>query len=318
MNSQPITMDRVDQYLAQCGTLGYEMQGRRAMLRRFVAFVSRRAPGSPVTTALALEWATQSQFDTPVHQARKLSAVRTFARYCAVDDPRTEVPPENLLGKTRRRPAPYIYSPQEIQSLLNAAWNLRPPDALRPQTYAVLLGLLACTGIRIGEAIRLRLGDVRWQEPALIIRDSKRLSERLVPLHDSAANTLQAYVQRRSIYLQDASCDRFFINDNGGPLCHDQILRVFRRLRANVGIGGTGRGQPRIHDLRHTFACRRVIQWQRDGVPLDKAITSLSTYLGHIAPTDTYWYLTGIRELLQACGERFEQYAERQAKGGQA
>ena len=318
MNSQSITMDRVDQYIAHCRTLGYKLQGRRAMLRRFVAFLSRRAPDSPITTALALEWATESKLDTPINQARKLTAVRAFARYCAVDDPRTEIPPENLLGKTRRRPSPYIYSSEEIHSLLNAAWHLRPPDALRPQTYAVLLGLLACTGIRIGETIRLRLDDVRWNDPALVIRDSKRLRERLVPLHDSTVNTLQAYVQRRSIYVQDASCDRFFINDNGGPLCHGQILRVFRRLRSTVGIGGTGRGQPRIHDLRHTFACRRVLQWQQDGIPLDKAIASLSTYLGHVAPTDTYWYLTGMRELLQACGERFERYAESQMKGGQA
>jgi integrase len=265
-----------------------------------------------------LEWATESKNDTPFNQARKLSAVRAFARYCATFDSRTEIPPPKLLGSTHRRPTPHIYSPEEIESLLKAARALHPPDRLRPQTYAVLLGLLASTGIRIGEAIRLCLDDVRWEESALVIRNSKRLTERLVPLHASTLEAIKTYAQRRRAYLREPSFARFFINDNGGALRHDQILRVFRRLRAKAGIGGTGRGQPRIHDLRHTFACTCFLQWQKEGVSLDQAILSLSAYLGHVAPTDTYWYLTGITQLLDTCGERFEQYAKRQAAGGQA
>jgi integrase len=316
MNTHCLTLERVEQYLDHCRTLGYEMRGRQTMLRRFVAFASQRAPGSPLTTDLALAWATESKDHAPSYQARKLSTVRTFARYCAIFDARMEIPSLNLLGNTHRRPAPYIYSPEEVQSLLEAARALRPADALRPQTYAVLLGLLASTGIRIGEAIRLDADDVRWADSAMVIRNSKRLTERLVPLHASTLEALTAYAQRRRVYLHDPSFTRFFISDNGGAISHREILRVFGRLRVRAGIGGKGRRQPRIHDLRHTFACMRLLQWQKEGVALDQAILSLSAYLGHREPTDTYWYMTGIPELLDACGERFEQYAKGRAAGG--
>jgi integrase len=240
---------------------------------------------------------------------------RTFARYCAAFDPRTEIPPSGLLASGRRRPAPYIYSPAEIQALLKAARALRPVDGLRPHTYAVLLGLLASTGIRIGEALRLTVDDVRWDASALSIRNSKRISERLVPLHSSTLDELRKYAQRRPIYLTDPAMPIFLVSGLGRPLGHSGVLRVFHRLRDQAGIQKSGGRQPRIHDLRHTFACIRMLQWHREGVPLDQAILSLSAYLGHVQPTDTYWYLSSIPDLLDACGERFEQYTERHWRG---
>ena len=315
MNEYPTIHELVEPYLAYRRSLGYKLQGKESWLRSFAAFAVRRGQGSPLTTALALEWATESKDATPSYQSHRLSMVRAFAQYCAAFDPRTEIPPSGLIGPSRQRPAPYIYSAAEIQALLAAARALHPPDALRPHTYVVLLGLLASTGIRIGEALRLCISDVRWDESALTIRNSKRLSERMVPLHASTVEALRGYAERRPAYLKDPAFPLFFISDKGGPLRHVTVGGVFRLLRAQAGIRVVGRRQPRIHDLRHTFACTRMLQWHKEGVCLDQALSSLSAYLGHVQPTDTYWYLSGIPELLAACGERFEQYAQRYLRG---
>lgn len=303
-----------DRYLAQCRSLGFEMQGRESLLRSFADHIARHSRTQSITTALAVEWATASKSTSSSYRARRLSVARTFARCCAAFDPSTEIPPPGLLTSGCKRPTPYIYSPSQIQNLLDAAQNMRPTDGLRPHTYTTLFGLLASTGIRIGEALRLCVLDVRWDASALVIVNSKRLSERLVPLHPTTLDVLHEYAQRRSVYLTDPPVPTLFISDYGKPLGHSGVLGVFARLRAKAGIKTTGR-KPRIHDLRHTFACNRILQWHQDGVPLDHALTSLSAYLGHVQPTDTYWYLTGIPELLDVCSAQFEQYARCHLKG---
>jgi integrase len=316
MNNHPIS-SLVERYLAFRQTLGYDVRRDAELLRSFEAFLARRRHSGPLTTALALEWATEPKHAARSYQVLRLGVARNFARYCAGFDPRTEIPPSGLLKRGCRRPAPYIYSPDEIQALLKTARALRPRDGLRPHTYAALLALIACTGIRVGEAIRLCAGDVQWKESALIIRNSKRLTERLVPLHSSALDALREYAQRRSGYVADPAFPRFFIADNGCPLNRINVGQSFRRLCARAGIRRAKGHQPRIHDLRHTFACMRMLQWHREGVPIDQALLTLSAYLGHVQPTDTYWYLTAIPELLSACTERFERYMQRHLEGGQ-
>ena len=315
MNEHPTIDKLVGPYLVYRRSLGYRLEGADPLLRRFAAFAVQHGRDIFLTTALALEWAMEPKDVTSSYRCRLLSMVRGFAQYCAAFDPRTEIPPSGLLGPTRERPAPYIYSAAEIQTLLAAARALRPPGALRSHTYAVLLGLLASTGIRIGEALRLNSSDVHWDPSALIIRNSKRLSERLVPLHASTGEALQKYAGLRLAYLKDPAFPLFFITDKGGPLKHVTVSQTFRLLRAQAGIRVAGRRQPRIHDLRHTFACTRMLRWHKQGIGLDQALPALSAYLGHVQPTDTYWYLSGTSELLAACGERFEQYVQRYSRG---
>jgi integrase len=316
MNDHPTILQRVERYLAHRQGLGYGDKNVAPLLQSFAAHASQRNPTGPVTTSLAVEWAIGSKPLTPSTQAHRLSMVRTFARYCAAYDPRTEIPSQKLLGPARHRPGAYIYSPAEIEALLKAARSLRPANALRPHTYAALLGLMASTGIRVGEAIRLDLADVRWEESALVIRTSKQVRERWVPVHASTLDVLRAYAERRAVYVAAPSLLRFFINEESRPLTRNAIRTVFRHLRTVAGIGGKGKGQPRIHDLRHTFACRRLLRWHQEGVSIDEGMMSLSAYLGHVGPAHTYWYLTGIPELLDACGKRFEQQALRRMKGG--
>jgi integrase len=244
-----------------------------------------------------------------------LSAVRTFARYCAAFDPRTEIPPK-LLGVRYHRRIPYIYSMTEIVALMKAARALRPGNGLHPHTYNALIGLLASTGIRVGEATRLELADVRWEDSALLIRKSKRVKERWVPVHSSTLDALRRYARRRSVCLANPPVSRFFINNVGRPLTYHRTKRTFRLLCAAAGIMGTGKGKPRIHDLRHTFVCMRLLQWHKEGVSLDQGMLALSAYLGHAEPTNTYWYLSTIPELLDACGKRFEEQTLRRIKGG--
>ena len=316
MRSHITKFDRIEQYLAHRQNLGFGIEDLKTLLRSFVVYANRRSPAAFVTTSAALEWATGSKPISPSTQARRLSVVRNFARYCTAFDPRTEIPPPKLLGSGRRRAAPYIYSMTEIQTLLKAARTLRPANALRPHTYTVLIGLIASTGIRVGEAIRLGIDDVRWKESALVIRNSKRVKERLVPLHSSALAALQAYAQLRSAYLAESSISSFFITDWGKPLNRVTVRHIFGQLCVAAGIGDAKRRRPRIHDLRHTFACRRLLQWHKDGLSLDAGMMSLSAYLGHVEPTNTYWYLTAIPELLDACGKRFEQQSLRRLAGG--
>jgi integrase len=142
------------------------------------------------------------------------------------------------------------------------------------------------------------------------------VKERRVPVHASTLDVLRAYSDRRAVYLANSATDRFFINDASRPLSRSAVTTVFRQVRTTAGIGGTGKGQPRIHDLRHTFACRRLVQWHREGRSIDEGMASLSAYLGHVGPAHTYWYLTGIHELLDACGKRFERQVLRRMRGG--
>jgi integrase len=316
MNDHTTISSSVERYLAFRQTLGYDVRRDGELLRNFRAFLAQRRHTGPLTTALALEWATKPERASRAYRVLRLGVARNFARYCAAFDAHTEIPPAGLL-KHGPRPAPYIYSPDEIQTLLKTARSLRPRDGLRPHTYAGLLALIACTGIRTCEAVRLCVCDVLWRESALLIRNSKRITERLVPLHSSALDALREYGQRRSGYAADPAFPRFFIADNGGPLDRFTVGQTFRRLRVRAGVNAAKGPQPRIHDLRHTFATRRLLQWHREGVPLDRALLTLSAYLGHVRPTDTYWYLTAIPELMSACGERFERYMRRQLEGGQ-
>jgi integrase len=294
----------VDDYLAFRRSLGFELESVGSTLREFGHYVDGTGYHGPITTELALRWATLPRGASSIWHARRLGMVRGLARHCLLTDRRTEVPPSDLLGPMSRRPPPYVYSEQEIRGLLAASMCLGPRRSLTPYTYSTLIGLLASAGLRISEALRLTTTDIDWNAGILSITKTKFRKSRLLPLHDSTLAALRAYEKRRVLVAPHD--DSFFVSDDGRPVKIWQARSVFRGLRERIGLTGQHGRWPRLHDLRHTFAVRRLASWYKQGLAIDRRLAALSTYLGHVQVTDTYWYLSAVPELLAAATSRFE------------
>ncbi len=302
---------RLDRYLALRRAVGFETYAEERLLHDFVAFAERRGLDGGVHAQLAVDWACatakQASAGAP---ARRLSLVRGFLAHVHAALPEVEVPPHGLLAGARR-PAPYIYSVQEIGALLAAARALGPRASLRPTTYATLIGLLASTGLRIGEAVQLRSEDVHLDEqpPCLLVREAKFHKSRLVPVHGTTADALCAYAHERRRLGYDGFADTFFVSECPGPLPAPSVRRTFVALARRAGVRPPHGAGPRLHDLRHTFAVQRLLAWCREGADVQARLPELSVYLGHVCPEDTYWYLTATPELLVTAAERFDTYA---------
>ena len=219
-----------------------------------------------------------------------------------------DVPAADALGRGLfRRTQAYIYSADEIVRLMEAASSLGPPGTIRPLTYVTLFGLLAATGLRISEALALRLGDVA--EDGLIINRTKFKKSRLVPLHDTTRAAVDRYLSTRLAI--STSADSLFISNTGAPLCYDTVSGLFRQISRKIGLRGEpGRPGPRIHDLRHSFAVRSLERCPCNDDAVSRHILALSTYLGHAHVADTYWYLQatpGLMTQIADAGEAFGQ-----------
>ena len=258
-----------------------------------------------MTTDLAVQWAKLPAEADPLYWARRLDIVRRFAKHQALTESETEIPPSGLLGPSYRRPAPYIYAPDEIQALMRAAAGLGPPGGLRPHTYQTLFGLLACTGLRISEALRLKQSDVDIAAGRIRVVESKFRRSRWVPVHASTTRALAAYQNHRDRHLPHAADPHFFLTERGTSLKRYRTEMTFRVLREELGWSARA-VRPRIHDLRHSFAVRTLLRWYEEGAPIGNKIAYLSTYLGHVKVSDTYWYLSAAPELLMAAAGRFE------------
>jgi integrase len=310
MNRPGTMVGLAEEYLAYRRKLGFRLDNAGQLLLDFAAYADRVGHRGPLTTELAVGWARLPQGASAVYWARRLDVVRGFAKYRAVFDPDTEIPPRGLLGPAYRRITPHIYSEAELAALLAAARRLPPSQGLRPQTYATLFGLLACTGLRLSEALRLTRSDVDWPGGLLTIRQTKFRKSRLVPLHPSAVRALHAYAQQRDHVHPLPRTDAFFVTGRGTRLCRPTVEGTFLGLRHELSWSAQGGARaPRIHDLRHTFATRRLLQWYAEGIPIDQALAALATYLGHASVSHTYWYLTGVPELLELATARFERFA---------
>lgn len=310
MSQTPRMVRLARDYLAYRKSLGFQLAGVEPLLLRFAAYADRAGHRGPLTTELVLRWVRLPKAGSPGYLARRLDVVRGFARHRAVADPRTEIPPPRLLGATYRRRTPHIYSEAELSALIGAARGLSSGAGLRPHTYATFFGLLACTGLRVSEAVKLTRDDVDWSQGLLTVRQTKFRKSRLVPLHATALRALRDYAARRDRAHPAPTIGAFFLTDRGTPLPRSSVGVTFWNLRKRLGwSAGRDRPRPRIHDLRHTFACRRLQRWYADGVDVEHAVTALATYLGHAAVRDTYWYLTGTPELLALATARFERYA---------
>ena len=294
---------RAEDYLAMRRALGHQLHNHGRLLMSFVDFLEA-ADTDHVSVELALAWATLPQGVQPIWWSQRLGVVRCFARHLAAIDERTEVPPSDALAARAPRTPPHLYSPAEIAVLMAEARRIRFP--LKAATYETLIGLLASSGVRVGEAIRLERGDVDLQAGRLTIRESKFRKSRLVPLHPSTRDALVAYARRRDELFPHRPADSFFCSLVGTRLHHTSVDATFRRLVHAAGLESPGKRRPRPHDLRHSFAVEVLLGWFRAGVDVAPRLPALSTYLGHLKPSSTYWYLEAAPELLALAAGRLE------------
>ena len=288
-------------YLATRRAMGYKLQHADRRLLEFVELVLAQG-SSCITTKLALQWATKPLGASPAWFASRLGLIRQFALYAQAFDPGTEVPPHHLICHVSRRPTPYIYSQEDIQRLLEAARRQR--HRLSACTDVTLLGLLAVTGMRVGEAIRLDRRDLDHDRALLVVRQTKFGKSRELPLHRSTVEALGRYARTRDRLIPLQYSSRLFLSRSGKPLFYSNVHHRFHRLIDRAGLANGSPRRPRIHDLRHTFAARTLIDWYRSGVEVQPRLPLLSAYLGHLDPTMTYWYLTAVPELLRLVSER--------------
>jgi len=302
--------DALTEYLATRRALGTQLGWPESSLRRFVDFVEAQGMEF-VTTEIAVRWAVQSVGVQRATHARRLGIVRGFAAWLQATDARTQVPPQGLLPAGQRRPAPYIYSDREIADLMAAAGRLRSASGLRRATFRTLLGLLAATGLRPGEAIALDVDDVDLVDGVLAVRESKFGKSRFVPLEESARAALAAYAKFRDTVRPCRDTPAFLVTGQGSRLRPSATRRTFATLCQVVGLRPRlharriGRG-PRLQDIRHMFATRRLIEWHRAGLDVDRLMPRLATYLGHVHMAETYWYIQAVPELLRLVTERLE------------
>jgi integrase len=282
-------------YLSIRRALGYKLDAHGRLLADFVSYLDR-AGQTAVTTDLALAWATRPRQATPAWWAARLSMVRQFAAYLATLDPATQVPSTDLLPHRARRNTPDLYSDREISALLCAAASLRP--SFRAATYTTLFGLLAVTGMRVGEALRLGRDDLDDRAGLLLVKQSKFNKTRLLPLHPSVLSVLTSYARQRDRLHPRPKTATFFVSTAGTPLIYNNVRAVFGQLTTDTTAWPSRPRRPRIHGLRHSFAVATLLDWYQTGVDVDARLPLLSAYLGHVDPTATYWYLQAAPALL--------------------
>jgi len=321
--SAPTTMETmVGNYLAERRRLGFALGSSGLALMSFARYVDRLRHRRPLTVEVMAEWARRDKWNrgTPETWARRLKLLRPFVRYLRQFDLRTEVLDESVFGPVPGRVAPHIYREDEIVELLTAARRLNPPGSLRPITFETLFGLIAAAGLRVSEALALLDADVDLSAGTLTVRQSKFAKSRRLPLHPSTVEALARYRRLRSRKVRTTAETPFFVGTRGKrlgqPLSERQVDRVFSQLRDRLGWVNRGaHAAPRIHDLRHSFAVRRVMLWHEHGIDIDQGMLALSTYLGHAKISNTYWYLTGVPELMALAGNKFERFAEASGVG---
>lgn len=291
-------------YLLIRRRLGFSMPHDGRLLEGFVGFLEQ-AGAQRLTTELALAWARLPVGVHPSTWRQRLTVARGFARYLATIDPASEVPPTDLLPGHRPRVAPYIYSEAEIAALMDAARHLTP--RLRAARHETLIGLLAVTGCRPGEALGLDRTDVDLTHGVLQVRTGKKNKQRRVPLHPSTVRALRSYAGLRDALCPTPSTPAFFISARGRRMGREELNATFTKLVRQIGLEGHGaRARPRPYDLRHALAVHTLLDWYRTGEDIDRRMPLLSTYLGHVDPGSTYWYLEAVPELLQLVSQRLE------------
>lgn len=303
MNTLP---QALDEYLALRQAMGFQVRDTRSLLRRFIAFLEQQE-ATYITHELAVHWATKPCAVQPAEWARRLSLVRGFARYRSATDPRTQIPSTGVLPYQPQRASPYLYTDAEIGQLLQAAEHLPSPTGLRAQTYVAAFGLLAVTGMRVGELVGLDNPDVDLTRGHLTIQHGKFGKSRLLPLHPTTQDALRHYVVERDSRYPIPQTPSFLVSEQGTRLSNWALRRTFVTLSRQIGLRGPADSHgPRLHDFRHRFAVEVLLRWYREGGDVERHLPELSTYLGHVKVSDTYYYLSATPELLQLAMNRLE------------
>jgi integrase len=303
----------LDRYLSIRRSLGFDLSTDERVLRRFVAFAASEG-ADHVGTALFLRWQESFTGANRYTWSRRLGMVRIFAQWLHSIDPKHEAPPQRLLAVRYVRSRPYIYTEDEIRRIVLTAEQLPSSNGLRPLTMSTLFGLIAVTGLRISEALSLNSADVNLREGVITLRMGKLGKQRLLPVSASTALHLRSYAAERDRLL-GTHPDAFFVSDHGARV-NDCCARYnFAMVCQSIGMRAAqrynrhGRG-PRIHDLRHTFAVRTLLNWYREGKDPAREMIKLIAYLGHVKLAHTYWYFEAVPELLDLACRRVERKVE--------
>jgi integrase/recombinase XerD len=297
-----------NEYINLRRKLGYKLYKSEIFLNSYITFLENENI-SFITVKSAINWAKKTKDSSSYYWHSRLSVIRKFSYYVNAIDKRNEIPPLRLLSCRYQRSKPYIYNDNEILKLLNASLLLKSDQGIRSQIYYAIFGLLAVTGLRISELTSLVINDVDFIQGHLIVRKTKKRNARIIPVHKSTLQILSRYLCfRYKIKAQNKSFN-FFISEEGTNITNFTVRSTFIKLSRKIGFRkSTDSFGPRLHDFRHTFAVNTIIQWYKENADVDAKIPILSTYLGHVKPSDTYWYLSFVPELVALTGKRFEKY----------
>jgi integrase/recombinase XerD len=301
-------LSHAEAYITERRKLGFALREQASRILSFARYADESGHQGPMTSDIVLRWAKdQAHRADPFTWATRVNSIRRFSRFLAERHPGTEFPEGAPFGRGTRRLAPHIYSEQEIAALVAAARRL--PGRYSGTTYATLVSLLAATGLRIAEALRLRIDSLDLDAGRFVVRHSKFQRSRLVPLHQTGIDVMRAYLVVRARHGSMLPQDPLFLSETTGrALQYHRVSSVFRMIVADLGLVARGGHRAvRIHDLRHTFICQRMISWQAEGKDLGNAIRALSTYVGHVNIVATYWYIQSVPELMSIVGGLFEQ-----------
>jgi integrase len=301
---------QVEEYIVYKRGLGYQIIIEAEGLRRFAAYTQSIGYYGSLTNELAVQWASLNENHTRFYMARRLETIHTFAVYISVFDPCAQIPQTGIFGKSHIRINPYIYTDEEISLLMDEAKKLFSPDGIRSRTVTTAIGLLRSTGIRVSELTSLKNEDIRFSEGLLFINSSKFKKDRIVPLHDTVLEALKNY----KAFIGDKlghrdRDDYFFVSSYGQRFNTRSFEYAFTLIRPVLHKVGRRQGNARhlrLYDMRHTFACETIKRWLESGEDANQKMHLLSTYMGHVKPADTYWYLSATPGLLSVACQRFE------------
>jgi site-specific recombinase XerD len=308
VNENPLTR-QIEDYITYKRSLGYEIAAEAGELRRFAAFAGAVGHTGPLTSGLAMRWASLNDGYSRFYMARRLETVRTFARYISAFDSDAQIPQTGVFGKCHHRTKARIYTDEETSLLIAGAGKLFSPDGIRRYTVSTAIGLLRSTGLRVSELTLLRITDVRLPEGYLFINSSKFKKQKVVPLHHTATEKLTGYRDfiTRKLGQRDETA-YFFVGSYGRRFNTRAFEYAFSLIRPvlSANTAFEGRRNCRLYDIRHTFACETVKRWLESGIDVNQKLYLLSTYMGHVKPEDTYWYLSATPGLLDISCKRYE------------
>jgi integrase/recombinase XerD len=307
----------LNSYLTTREAIGLKDRHHRKLLEDFLQYVSKEQPAGPIPAQLVVDWACSTPHpDAIASQSFRFRIARAFLIHVKTVLPETEIPPGRYL-RAQRRPTPCLLSLDNILRLLDCVGDLKSRGSLRPHTYRTIIGLLACTGLRASEAVRLRVSDVQLDldPPVLHIFETKFRKSRLVPLHSTTAEVLRHYKKLRSEGRVVWPADPFFISAKGASVPYYTLKNLFARLVRRAGVAGADHQRsPSLHSLRHSFAVQRLTIWYQEGRDVRSLAPHLSVYMGHAHLSASYWYLSASPDLLNAAADRFYVYTRKEGE----